>query len=63
MRIVIAMNLTADNKKAQCDKEKMECEERPMTVSLDQNIGMMVYWTIQSVFIRYFLRRFFEKRL
>ena len=29
MRIVIAMNLTADNKKAQCDKEKMECEERP----------------------------------
>jgi hypothetical protein len=34
-----------------------------ITVTLDQNIGMMVYWTGQSVFIRYFLRRFFEKRL
>ena len=34
-----------------------------ITVSINQNIGMMVYWTGQSVFIRYFLRRFFEKRL
>jgi len=34
-----------------------------ITISLDQNIGIAIYWTGQSVFIRYFLRRFFEKRL
>ena len=34
-----------------------------VAVSMNQNIGMMIYWTFQSIFLRYFLRRFFEKRL
>lgn len=34
-----------------------------ITVTMNQNLGMMVYWTFQSLCIRYFLRRFFEKRL
>ena len=34
-----------------------------VTVSMNQNIGMMIYWTFQSIFLRYFMRRFFEKRL
>jgi len=34
-----------------------------VTVSYAQNFGMMVYWTGQSIFLRYFLRRFFENSL
>ena len=32
-----------------------------MEVSSIQNIGFMIYFFIQNVFIRYFLRRYFEK--
>ena len=33
-----------------------------VTVSVTQNIGIMVYWTLQSVVIGYMMRRFFEYR-
>ena len=32
-----------------------------MEVSSIQNIGFMIYFFIQNVFIRYFIRRHFEK--
>ena len=32
-----------------------------MEVSSIQNVGFMIYFFIQNVFIRYFLRRYFEK--
>ena len=32
-----------------------------MEVSSIQNIGFMIYFFIQNIFIRYFLRRYFEK--
>ena len=31
-----------------------------ITVSVTQNIGMMAYFTIQSIFVGYLTRRFFE---
>ena len=31
-----------------------------VTVSPTQNIGIMIYWTFQSIFVGYLLRRFFE---
>ena len=32
-----------------------------MEVSSIQNIGFMIYFFIQNVFIRYFIRRYYEK--
>ena len=32
-------------------------------VSSIQNVGMMIYWSFQSIFIGYTIRRFFEVRL
>ena len=32
-------------------------------VTLLQNISMMSYWMIQNIILRYFLRRFFERRV
>lgn len=34
-----------------------------ITVSATQNIGMMIYFTFQSMIVGYFLRRHFESRL
>ncbi len=34
-----------------------------VSVSSSQNIGMMIYWSLQSIFIGYMIRRFFEKRI
>jgi len=31
-------------------------------VSVTQNIGIMIYWTCQSIFVGYMMRRFFELR-
>ena len=33
-----------------------------LSVSATQNIGIMVYWTCQSVVVGYMMRRFFEYR-
>jgi len=33
-----------------------------VTVSVTQNLGIMVYWTCQSILVGYMLRRFFEMR-
>ena len=33
-----------------------------VSVSATQNLGIMVYWTFQSVVIGYMMRRFFEYR-
>jgi len=32
-------------------------------VSSSQNVGMMIYWSFQSILIGYTIRRFFEMRL
>ena len=31
-------------------------------VSVTQNIGIMIYWTCQSILVGYMMRRFFELR-
>ena len=32
-------------------------------VSVTQNIGIMIYWTLQSIVVGYMMRRFFEMRI
>jgi hypothetical protein len=34
-----------------------------VTVSVIQNLGIMTYWSFQSVLVGYTLRRFFESRI
>ena len=34
-----------------------------VAVSVTQNLGIMTYWLFQSIFIGYFIRRFFESRI
>jgi hypothetical protein len=34
-----------------------------VTVSVTQNLGIMTYWSFQSVLVGYTLRRFFESRI
>jgi uncharacterized protein YacL len=33
-----------------------------VTVSITQNLGIMIYWSFQSILVGYMLRRFFENR-
>jgi len=34
-----------------------------VNVSTGQNVGMMIYWSLQSILIGYMLRRYFERKV